>query len=236
LRQERATRSYQATRTMNDSRPSPVKIRRMCPCPWRIQQSGEARRVRDYAGGGARSHPAACRRMARARDDPRALHDTDFQVTQWTLEGHTERGGCRLARRIRARVHARASSVWPRAARAPHGDDESSTLEHLASGPALTLARSLSLSLSLSLFLTLSRSLSVPRAGGLLLAPLADSRRAESRVPARPVSLPLPLPLSPFLIGGPVRVRARETVRGAQRGVQHASRAPARPRVRARTQ
>jgi len=121
-----------------------------------------------------------------ARNDSRVLHDTHFQVTQWTR--HTERIAprwCRLAPHTRASACTRACTLYGCAARAPHGNDESSTLEHLASGPF-----SLSPSLSLPLSPPLSRTMSFSRF-------LADSPRvarralalrratAESRVPDR---------------------------------------------------
>lgn len=52
--------------------------------------------------------------------------------------GHTERIAprwCRLAPHTRASACTRACTLYGCAARAPHGNDESSTLEHLASGP-----------------------------------------------------------------------------------------------------
>lgn len=52
--------------------------------------------------------------------------------------GHTERIAprwCRLAPHTRASACTRACRLHGCAARAPHGNDESSTLEHLASGP-----------------------------------------------------------------------------------------------------
>lgn len=90
-------------------------------------------------------------------------------------QGHTERIAprwCRLAPHTRAFACTRACTLYGCVARAPHGNDESSTLEHLASGP---------------------HSLSVPRAAFSRF--LADSPRvarralalrrttAESRVP-----------------------------------------------------
>lgn len=72
-----------------------------------------------------------------ARNDPRVLHDTHFQVTQWT-RAYRERIAPRRCRLAPAAPHTRASActractLYGCAARAPHGNDESSTLEHLS--------------------------------------------------------------------------------------------------------
>jgi len=93
--------------------------------------------------------------------------------------GHTERIAprwCRLAPHTRASACTRACTLYGCAARAPHGNDESSTLEHLASGP-LSLATSVPHA-SFSRFLVDS-----PRVARRAL--VLRHTTAESRVPDR---------------------------------------------------
>lgn len=94
--------------------------------------------------------------------------------------GHTERIAprwCRLAPHTRASACTRACTLYGCAARAPHGNDESSTLEHLASGP-LSLSPPLSRTRASSRFLADS-----PRVARRALA--LRRAAAESRVPDR---------------------------------------------------
>lgn len=101
-----------------------------------------------------------------ARNDPRVLHDTHFQVTQWTRAYRRADSAspvpARAAPHTRASACTHACTLYGCAARAPHGNDESSTLEHLS-----PLVRSVALVPSASRtrgFLSLPRWFSARRA------------------------------------------------------------------------
>lgn len=127
-----------------------------------------------------------------ARNDPRVLHDTHFQVTQWTRgiprADSASSVPARAAPHTRAFACTRACTLYGCAARAPHGNDESSTLEHLS-----PLVRSVTHSLSVWCTLASSRFLAdSPRVA------LSHLRRAtaESRVPDhRPLCFPCTTPV-----------------------------------------